>query len=494
MKPALAAGAAPAHRKGWTASAPSASAIGPVAVLGTGTALLVSAFAWVADPQAGLGSAAPMLVGLWVFVTSVGVWVGATYSVIALRADLSLLHRRAAPQAAAAQTLQQAQRLWAGWALALLPPTLVFSLVGTGRWADPLHLAGPALQLLLFALAWIHAAAWHGLRPAWGLLAGLAVPAVWGWWVFSEGGPRVLFEHQPAALAGLCALALLAVAWVAKDLGGRAAFAANTVGAEGAADKPSPCQRWNVWWGRRKLLGEVLDPSLAFVPVMFLYQVPNLPRHPDRFLRAWGEHVDYSSALSLCVLTMFLLLSLRTGALHWRLMLAPGPGGRRWLGLQILQGTATFLVIVLGVLVAALVAGFALAERVFSIEVAWKAWMQTSQQVAVPLLLDLATALCLAVLIRCLGLGWAALLCGGITVLLALAAWAFFGSGSAFTSQPWWPRNAWSNAAQGLLILGLAWAANQAWRSVDLAQLMKQRQKALDEQAELRGEGRFPPR
>jgi hypothetical protein len=29
---------------------------------------------------------------------------------------------------------------------------------------------------------------------------------------------------------------------------------------------------------------------------------------------------------------------------------------------------------------------------------------------------------------------------------------------------------------------------------VDLAQLMKQRQKALDEQAELHGEGRFPPR
>jgi hypothetical protein len=123
-----------------------------VAVLGTGTALLVSAFAWVADPQAGLGSAAAMLVGLWVFVTSFGVWLGALHSMGALRADLSLLHRRAAPQAAAAQTLQQAQRRWAGWALALLPPTLVFSLVGTGRWADPLHLAGLALQVLLFAL------------------------------------------------------------------------------------------------------------------------------------------------------------------------------------------------------------------------------------------------------------------------------------------------------------------------------------------------------
>jgi hypothetical protein len=105
--------------------------------------------------------------------------------------------------------------------------------------------------------------------------------------------------------------------------------------------------------------------------------------------------------------------------------------------------------------------------------------------------LDLATALCLAVLGRRLGLGWAMGLWVGITVLLGLAAWA---AGSAFTSQPWWPRNAWSNAAQGLLILGLAWAANQAWRSVDLAQLMKQRQKALDEQAELHGEGRFPPR
>jgi hypothetical protein len=417
--------------------------------------------------------------------------MGALHGVNALRADLNLLHRRAAPQAAATQTLEQAQRLWAGWALALLPPTLVFSLVGTGRWADPLHLAGPALQLLLFALAWIHAAAWHGLRPAWGLLAGLAVPAVWGWWVFSEGGPRLLFEHQPAALAGLCALALLAVASVAKDLRGRAAFGANTVGAEGSADKSSPCQRWNVWWGRRKFPGEQLDPGSASGAMFFFSQVPNWLRDPDRFLRAWGEHVDFGSALAIGLMTMFLLLSLRTGALHWRLMLAPGPGGRRWLGLQILQGTATFLVIVLGVLVAALVAGFALAERVFSIDVAWTAWMQTSQQVAVPFLLDLATALCLAVLIRRLGLGWAMGLWVGITVLLGLAAWA---AGSAFTSQPWWPRNAWTHTAQGLLILGLAWAANQAWRSVDLAQLMKQRQKALDEQAGLRGEGRFPHR
>jgi hypothetical protein len=108
--------------------------------------------------------------------------------------------------------------------------------------------------------------------------------------------------------------------------------------------------------------------------------------------------------------------------------------------------------------------------------------------------LDLATALCLAVLSRRLGLGWAMALWVGITVLLGLAALADFGEGSAFVTQPWWPRNAWTLTAQGLLILGLAWAANQAWRSVDLAQLMKQRQKALDEQAELRGEARSPRR
>jgi hypothetical protein len=45
MKPALATGAASTRRQAWAASATSASAIGPVAVLGTGTALLVSAFA-----------------------------------------------------------------------------------------------------------------------------------------------------------------------------------------------------------------------------------------------------------------------------------------------------------------------------------------------------------------------------------------------------------------------------------------------------------------
>ena len=493
MKAAVATGGASARRQAWAASAPSASAIGPVAVLGTGTSLLVSAFAWVADPQAGLGSAAPMLEGLWVFVTSLVIWMGALHSVNTLRADLSLLRRRAAPQAAAAQTLQQAQRLWTGWALALLPPTLVFSVVGTGRWADPLHLAGPALQLMLFALAWMHAAAWHGLRPAWGLLAGLAVPVVWGWWAFSAGGPRLLFEHQPAALAGLCALALLAVAWVAKDLGGRAAFAASTTGADGAADRLSPCQRWNAWWTRRAWRWQPLDPSSGW-GFIILYQAPNWLSRPDSWLRVWGDDVGFTSAMALTLTTFFMLTSLRTDALHWRLLLAPGPGGRRWLGLRILQASAGFVVIYLGALTLVLAAVFGVVMEVLASPVDWTAWARVASKVWAPLALDLVTALCLAVLSRRLGLGWAMWLWAGITVLLGLTALADFGEGSALVTQPWWPRNAWSNAAQGLLILALAWAANQAWRSVDLAQLMKQRQKALDEQAELRGEARSPRR
>ena len=494
MKAALATGGASARRQAWAASAPSASAIGPVAVLGTATALLVSAFAWVADPRAGLGSAAPMLVGLWVFSTSHLIWMGALHSVNTLRADLRLLRRRAAPQAAAAQTLQHARRLWAGWALALLPPTLIFSLVGTGRWADPLHLAGPALQLLLFALAWTHAAAWHGLRPAWGLLAGLAVPAVWGWWVFSEGGPRVLFEHQPAALAGLCALALLAVAWVAKDLSKRAALSAHTASAEGTADRPTPCQRWNAWWTRRALRWQPLDPSSGWGIIFLSTQVPSWLSRPESWLRVWGDDVGFASAMALAVMTLFMLSSLRTDALHWRLLLAPGPGGRRWLGLRILLASAGFVVICLGVLTLVLAAVFGVVMEVLASPVDRTAWARVASKVWVPLALDLATALCLAMLSRRLGLGRAMALLTGSIVLLVLAAAADFGGGSAFATQPWWPRNAWSNAAQGLLILGLAWAANQAWRSVDLAQLMKQRQKALDEQAELRGEGRFPPR
>ena len=147
-----------------------------------------------------------------------------------------------------------------------------------------------------------------------------------------------------------------------------------------------------------------------------------------------------------------------------------------------------------GVLTLVLAAAFGVMMHLFSAQVDWTSWARMAPKVAVPLLLDMATALCLAVLSRRLGLGRAMALWAGITVLLALAAWAFFGAGSAFTSQPWWPRNAWTHTAQGLLILVLAWAANQAWRSVDLAQLMKQRQKALDEQAEPRGEGRFPHR
>jgi hypothetical protein len=491
MKPELATCGASTRRQTWAASAPSASAIGPAAALGTGTALLVSAFAWVADPQAGLGSAASMLVGLWVFVTSGGIWMGALHSVNALRADLNLMQRRAAPQAAAAQTLHQAQRLWAGWALALLPPTLVFSLVGTGRWADPLHLAGPALQVLLFALAWTHAAAWHGLRPAWGLWGGPAVPAIWGWWVFSEGGPRGLVEGQPAILAGLCALAVLAVAWVAKDLKGGAVLTSGPALAAGATDRPSPCQRWDAWWTRRALRWQPLDPSSGWGFIILSAQVPNWLSRPESWLRAWGDHVGFPSAMALTLMTFFMLTSLRTDALHWRLLLAPGPGGRRWLGLRILQASAGFILIYLGVLTLVLAAVFGVMMEVFSAQVDWTSWARMAPKVAAPLFLDMTTALCLAVLSRRLGLGRAMALWGAITVFLALAAWAFFGAGSAFTSQPWWPRNAWTHTAQGVLILVLAWAGNQAWRSVDLAQLMKQRQKALDEQAELRGEGRF---
>jgi hypothetical protein len=465
-----------------------------VAVLVTCTSLLVTAFAWVADPQAGLGSAASMLVGLWVFVTSFGVWLGAMHSVSALRADMKLLQRRAAPQAAAAQTLHQAQRLWAGWALALLPPTLVFSLVGTGRWADPLHLAGPAVQILLFALGWTHAAAWHGLRPAWGLGAGLAVPVVWGWWLSSQGGPRGLVEGQPAALAGLCSLALLAVAWVAKDLKGGAGLAASSAGIAGAADRPSPCQRWNAWWTRRALRWQPLDPSGGWGLILLSSQAPNWLSRPESWLRPWGDHVGFASAMALALMTFFMLTSLRTDALHWRLLLAPGPGGRRWLGLRILRTSAGFMVMYGSVLTLLLAAVFGVVMEVDSVQVDWAAWARMAPQVAAPLALDLSTALCLAVLSRRLGLGRAMALWVGIAVLLGMAGWASHVAASAFASQPWWPRNAWTHAAQGLLILGLAWAANQAWRSVDLAQLMKQRQKALDEQAGLRGEGRFPHR
>jgi hypothetical protein len=198
--------------------------------------------------------------------------------------------------------------------------------------------------------------------------------------------------------------------------------------------------------------------------------------------------------MALAVMTIFMLSSLRTDALHWRLLLAPGPGGRRWLGLRILLASAGFVVICLGVLTLGLAAVFSVMIEMSSTQVDWTAWVRVASKVWVPLALDLATALCLAMLSRRLGLGRAMALLMGSIVLLVLAAAADFGGGSAFATQPWWPRNAWSNAAQGLLILGLAWAANQAWRSVDLAQFMKQRQKALDEQAELRGEGRFPPR
>jgi hypothetical protein len=347
------------------------------------------------------------------------------------------------------------------------------------------------VQILLFALGWTHAAAWHGLRPAWGLGAGLAVPVVWGWWLSSQGGPRGLVEGQPAALAGLCSLALLAVAWVAKDLKGGAGLAASSVGIAGAADRPSPRQRWDAWWTRRALRWQPLDPSGGWGFIFLSAQVPNWLSRPESWLRAWGDHVGFASAMAVTLMTFFMLTSLRTDALHWRLLLAPGPGGRRWLGLRILQASAGFMVMYWGVLILLLTAVFGVVMEVFSAQVDWAAWARMASQVAAPLALDFSTALCLAVLSRRLGLGWAMGLWVGITVLLGLVAWA---AGSAFTSQPWWPRNAWSNAAQGLLILGLAWAANQAWRSVDLAQLMKQRQKALDEQAGLRGEGRFPHR
>ena len=75
--------------------------------------------------------------------------------------------------------------------------------------------------------------------------------------------------------------------------------------------------------------------------------------------------------MALTLMAFFMLTSLRTDALHWRLLLAPGPGGRRWLGLRILQASAGFILIYLGVLTLVLAAVFGVMMEVFSAQVDW---------------------------------------------------------------------------------------------------------------------------
>jgi hypothetical protein len=68
-----------------------------------------------------------------------------------------------------------------------------------------------------------------------------------------------------------------------------------------------------------------LDPSSGWGIIFLSTQAPSWLSRPE-LLRAWGDDAGFASAMALAVMTIFMLSSLRTDALHWRLLLAPGPG------------------------------------------------------------------------------------------------------------------------------------------------------------------------
>ncbi len=338
----------------------------------------------------------------------------------------------------------------------------------TRSWPGAL-VAGLAVAGLVQAFVWLGVLAWWGrAHLAWlaGLCAGISGLLGIGWDAALGGLAQAPWIALPALVAG---------AW-ATHFGHRQLWPCKT--APAAIPARSPRALTNAAIGRIRrgfprldgdawplggIVGGLLAPS-------FMYDPPQ----DSMLLQSWASPFDLAALGRLALLAAGMSLCLRTGALHWRLLLAPG--GRAFHGLAVDIVLRSWLAALVGLAVMCTVCipiGWLFAGQWAPAGSATLAWLGgLALRFGPTLLCELLLATAVAAWLRPLMANAlaAALACAAAAGLVFAAAGLLAWSGHA-AALPVWPREAAHHLGVLVLAAGFTLLANGSWRRADLRRI-----------------------
>ncbi|MFN8867964.1 MAG: hypothetical protein ACK51G_12335 [Pseudomonadota bacterium] len=344
-----------------------------------------------------------------------------------------------------------------------------------GPWPGALAAALTAAGVL-HALMWLGVLAWWGrAHPAWlaGACAALSGLLAVGW----DAALGALAQAPWLALPALAAA--VGATHRAQRLLWPGTAAAAMGAAATAARAPSPRMRATGVMGRLRGGFARVDPAALPLGGIVAGQLPStFMHHPPRdglFLVSWGSPFDLLSVMRLALLAAGMCLCLRTGALHWRLLLAPGGRSRRGLVADLVLrswlGAVAGLLLMCGI---AIPIGLAVADGPVPGAPTPPAWLaEVALRFGPTLLCEMLLATALAVLVRpfvrsalaacaiLLAASFAAAACAGVLSVLA-----------GIDPLPGWPREGAHHLGVIALAVVVTWLARLGWNRADLRQVL----------------------
>jgi hypothetical protein len=352
------------------------------------------------------------------------------------------------------------------------------AVVATAAAPDPAAMAGPwlpaiaaaaALAAVLHALAWMGTLAWWGrAHVLWlaGLCAALSALLALGW----EG-----VQGWAAQAPWVAVPALAGAAWVTWRAH-RSLWSRTPPTGGNRARSPRVWMSDQAAWFRAGFtrVDPVAVPFMVLLPgQMFPSWVP--PGRDGLLWVSWGSHFDLNGIGRLALLAAGMCLCLRTGALHWRLLLAPGGRSRASLAWDV--WLRSWLAAAAGLaLLAGLMAPFALLvgeSRGGGLPGALASLGEMALRFGPTLLCELLLATALATCVR--PLVRSSLAAGLVSLVAALAAFAGVGVARSFygvDTLPGWPREAAHHLGVLALAVVVTGLASLGWKRADLRQML----------------------
>lgn len=333
----------------------------------------------------------------------------------------------------------------------------------------PTIAAAAALAAVLNALMWMGTLAWWGrAHVLWlaGLCAALSGLLALGWEGMQGWAARAPWVALPA---------LAAAAWVAWRAH-RNLWSCTLPTRGDRARSPRVWMSDQAAWFKAGFarVDPVAVPFMVFMPSqMSSSWVP--PGRDGLLWVSWGSHFDLASVGRLALLAAGMCLCLRTGALHWRLLLAPGGRSRAslawdvwlrsWLAAVALLTLLAGLMTPVGLLVGesrggglpGVLASLGEMARRFGPTLLCELLLATALATCVRPLVRSSLAACLA---------WVSAAC--LALWGAAAMKMVFG----FDTLPGWPREAAHHLGVLALAVVVAGLAGLGWKRADLRQML----------------------
>jgi hypothetical protein len=332
--------------------------------------------------------------------------------------------------------------------------------------------AAATLAGALHALAWMGVLAWWGrAHVLWlaGLCGALSALLALGW---------AGVQQWAAQAPWLVAPALMAAAWATRRTHERLWLRMLAVG-------PTRARTPRVWLDEALAglksgfarVDPVSVPLVGLVPGQMFPSLTSLPRDSLLFV-SWGSQFDLSGVARLALLAAGMCLFLRTGALHWRLLLAPGGRSRGGLAWDIVLRSWLAAVVALALIVGIsiplyLLVSTSLGERHLGV----LAWLgEVTLRFGPTLLCEMLLATALAACVRPLVRGsLAAFLVFLVAAFVAFAATAAAKLLAGIDTLPGWPRESAHHLGMLALAGAVTWLAGIAWGRADLRQVLAPR-------------------